>query len=184
MFFNKRKQEEQHTVVDPQAENEIKRLIGYRFVATGVFGYTYYSTGDQVCSVSSMVAPSASVMIHGNSVIWESNFSCCTVFPGLTRSVRDESTGTQLFQIVYKDTGEYEINKSITAYCDAEKYTFCLDGTVIAKITRFSGSADHFIKPSDTGYNYEPYFEVVADCEIDTELLMLILAFPMLTFES
>ena len=162
--------------------DKTKRLIGYRFDATGVFGYAYYTSDERVCSVSSIVAPSAPVMIHGNGVTWKSDFDNCTIFPGLTRSVNDESNGTQPFQIVYKDSGEYEINKSIIAYCDTGKYTFYCDDKVIAKIIRFSGKSGHFKKPSDTYYNYESYFEVAADDKIDTELLMVILAFPMLQF--
>ena len=160
------------------------RFIGYRFDATGVFGYRYCSTTtDKFCTVSSIAAPSSPVMIHGNDVTWKSDFdSFKTIFPGDTRYVNDELTGTNLFRIVYKDIGKYEINNSIVVYCDTGKYTFCCDNKVIATITRLSGKSGHIKKPLDNYYNYEPYFEVTADDKIDTELLMVILAFPMLQF--
>lgn len=158
-------------------------MIGYRFNATGVFGYTYYTAGNRVCSVSSIVDPSAPVMIHGNGVAWTSNFDFFrTIFPGTTRNINDESTGTPLFRIVFGNTGQYKINDSITVYCDEEKYTFYCDDKVIAKILRFNGESGDLQKPSDTDYNYEPYFEVTVYNGIETELLMLILAFPMLKF--
>ena len=139
MFFNKRKKEKRHRIVRFSDEKNAKiesddiiRLIGYRFDATGVFGYSYYTTTDKVCSVSTIVAPSAPVMIHGRSTTWRSDFDKnCTICPGLTRSITDELSGIQIFRIVYKDRGEYEINDSITAYCFAGNYTFYWDAKAI-----------------------------------------------------
>lgn len=161
----------------------ISNIIGYRFNETGIFGYTFYSTSGKICSSSRIVAPSAPVIIHGNGVTWKSDFDDdTTIFPGLSRSIYDESNGALLFQIVYKDSGEYEINGSITVYYDTGKYTFCCDDGVIAKISRLTGKKDYLqIKP-DTNFDYEPYFEIVADGGIGTELLMVILTFPMLQF--
>lgn len=178
----KQSPKQQNTIHAKIESDEINRLIGYRFDATGVFGYAYYINGDHVCSVSSIIAPSSSVMIYGNGVTWKSDFENCTIFPGLTRSIHDESNGTQLYQIVYKDRGKYEINQSITAYCETGKYIFCCDDKVIAEIIRVSGKSGFFKNPSDTVYHYEPYFEVSAKDRIDTGLLTVILAFPMLQF--
>jgi len=157
-------------------------LIGYRFTATGVFGYRFYTTRDTICSVSSIVAPSAPVMIHGNGVTWKSDFEDCTIVPGLTRVIMDESNGEPLFRIVYKERGKYEINASTVVYCDEGKYEFYCNDKWIAIIIRTNDKSAHLHKPSDTYYDYEPYFDVAADNGIDTSLLMAILAFPMLQF--
>lgn len=163
--------------------DDINRLTGYRFDATGVFGYSFYNDVNKFCSVSSSVGLSAPVRILGNRVKWKSDFDNCTVFPGLARSIIDESKGTQLFSIVYINSGEYKINESVSVYCDIDNYTFYASDKVIAKIYRFSGETDHRQKISETdSYDYKPYFEVVTINEIAPELRMVILAFPMFRF--
>lgn len=162
--------------------DKINRIIGYRFEATGVLGYEFYNINDKICSVSSVVAPSESVRIFGNGVTWRSDFENCTIFPGLTRNINDESNGKQVFQIVYKGIGEYEINESILVYCDMWKYTFYCDDKIIATINKISNKSNYLQKPSDTYYDYDPYFEIAADNGINAELLMVIQAFPMLRF--
>lgn len=162
--------------------DKINRFIGYRFDATGVFGYEFYKNSDNICSVSSVVAPVAPVMISGNGVTWRSDFENCTIFPGLTRNINDESNGKQVFQIVYKGIGEYEIDESILVYCDTRKYTFYCDNSIIAIIKRFNDKSDYLQKTLDTNYDYEAYFDIAVDNGINTELLMVILAFPMLQF--
>ena len=162
--------------------DRINRFIGYYFQATGVFGCVFYTISDKICSVSKIVSPSDNAMIHGNGMSWRSDFENCTIYPGLTRSIVDGSDGKQLFQIVYKGTGKYEINESILVYCDTENYTVYCDEKVIAKIKRISGRSDCFPIPSDTYYDYEPYFEITAVDGMIKELLMVILAFPMLEF--
>ena len=74
-------------------------IIGYRFDTTGIFGYSFYSESGNICSVSSIVAPSAPVLIHGDGVTWRSEFDdCMTIVPGIARSINDESNGTQLYR--------------------------------------------------------------------------------------
>ena len=61
--------------------------VGYRFDVTGYFGYKFFNAEcDLICSISSIVAPSAPVLINSNTVIWESIFENCTIFPGLSRN--------------------------------------------------------------------------------------------------
>ena len=164
---------------DPERKN---RTIGYRFNATGVFGYVFYSAGSYICTVSSIVSPSAPVVIRGNGLKWRSDFESCTIVPGLTRYIVDESNGKQIFRIIYKDTGIYEINESVSVRGDTGKYTFYCDDTIIAVIERTDGGSGAFQKPSGPYYDYEPYFAISSDDGISTELLMVILAFPMLRF--
>lgn len=162
--------------------DRINRFIGYCFQATGVSGCVFYTGSNKICSVSRLVAPSESVMIHGNGVSWRSDFENGTSCPGSARNIVDGSDGRQLFRIVYKGTGEYEINDSILVYCNTEKYTIYCGEKVIAKIKRTSGRSDGFPVPSDTYYDYEPYFDIIAVDGMITELLMVILAFPILKF--
>ena len=46
-------------------------LIGYRYYATGVFGYSFYKGKDDICSVSGLVVPDFPVIIRGETKEWE-----------------------------------------------------------------------------------------------------------------
>ncbi|MEE3428440.1 MAG: hypothetical protein VZQ55_05685 [Ruminococcus sp.] len=162
--------------------NKSNRFIGYRFEATGIFGYQFYKAGDNFCSVTSIVAPSAPVMIYSKDIKWRSDYELCTIFPGLTRYIIDELSDQQVIQIIYKDTGEYEINGMIQVYCDSKKYTFYREDEIIAKIKKINNKEEHLQRIPNSYDNCEPYFEILVDVGISTELLPVILAFPMLRF--
>ena len=49
-------------------------------------------------------------------------------------------------------------------------------------ITRCNDKSDHSEKQFDTDYEYETYFKITVDNGIETDLLMVVLAFPMLRF--
>lgn len=159
---------------------ESSKIIGYRYDATGVFGYVFYKEKRKLCSVSSMVVPSPAVMMFGFDKTWKSEFENCTIVPGLSRYVYDCSTGKRIYKIVYKENGKYEINHSIIAYCNAERYAFYYDNQLIAYMSKVTETSD-FI-PQSAEYDVEPYFDVFALNGLDDNLLMLILSFPMLQF--
>ena len=166
-----------------EESGENKRAIGYRYAATGVFGYMFYSPEQLICTVSSNVVPSPPVMIAGAGVEWRSDFDQdTTIYPGIARSVVEEAGGEQVFGIVYKETGSYEINESVSVHCDWDAYAFCIEDREIATIRRCSRMPDGFPWPTDDYYEYEPYFEVEYGSEVSAELLMIMLAFPMLRF--
>lgn len=161
-------------------ESCVEKIIGFRYDATGVFGYEFYHKNDKLCAVSSSVVPSPPVMIYGFDNEWESEFEDCTVYPGLTRYVLDRKSKSQVAKVVYRDFGKYELNESISVYCDTKKYKFFYDDEMIADIHRFEG--DFGWKPDSKYYEYEAYFEVKMSQGINSELKMLIMAFPMIRF--
>ena len=79
--------------------NKMTKITGYRYHATGIFGYDFFKNKEKFCSVSSLVAPYAPVMIFGAGTKWRSDFPKCTIFPGLTGTVVDESDGNTVFRI-------------------------------------------------------------------------------------
>ena len=163
--------------------DKCNEYIGYRFHATGVFGYKFFNAeSDTVCSVSSVVAPSAPVTIISDTVTWESDFENCTIYPGLSRDVVDKSKDQQILQLVYKGTGKYTINESIEVYCDTDNFAFYRDDIIIAKTERINSNSEHLQIVSDAEYDYDPYYRITADNGIHRELLLVILSFPMLRF--
>ena len=162
--------------------NNKTSLIGYRYDTTGVFGYEFYRGDVKICSVSSLVVPSPPVMIHGNGVDWISDSKMGTILPGLACTVVDQSNGKQVFKMVYVGAGQFRINDLISVFCGDGKYTFYSDQTVIAIISRVNPQNKYPAKPlnADNGFDYEPYFEINICSEMENELMIFILAFPML----
>ena len=181
MFFKIRKKTKRQIKRTEVRANQDNRLIGYRIDITGWFGYKFYQNGSSICTVSSIVAPSVPVMIHSDGIAWESNFVQSTIVPGLSRSINDARHGKQIARIVYERPGEYEIDASIKVRCTPGEYTFYKDSRVIATIKKVDDKSMYPRLP-DTIYDFEPYFEVTTNNEIPTQLLMVILAFPMLQF--
>jgi len=159
-----------------------KRIIGFRYEATGVFGYAFYSNTEKLCSVSSLVVPSPPVMIDGYGRIWESNIMESATYPGVTRYIMDRESKKQVAKIEYKEAGYFVINNMVIAKCEPEKYVFIRTGDTIAEIIRFEGRADWM--PDNSYMDYKAYFEVTMNCELDEEWKLLIMAFPMLKDRS
>lgn len=163
-------------------------LTGYRFYATGVFGYTFYENDEKICSISSYVVFSPPATIIGFSREWVSDFEeKKEVKPGTERKIIDKSDGKTVSGIVYLEKDKYQIGESIIVRCEHGQYIFYNDGKVVAKIKRIDNTdeiANRRQIPADLydRYECEPYFEVLTDEAISKENLMLILSFPMLRF--
>ena len=98
---------------DNISSNESSKIIGYRYDATGFFGYDFYKENEKRCSASSLVVPSSSVMMFGFGNKWKSEFENCTIVLGLTRYVYGCSIGRRIYKIVYRENGKCEINNSV-----------------------------------------------------------------------
>lgn len=155
--------------------------IGYKYSATGIFGYAFFHDKIRMCTVTSIVVPSPPVLIEGYGMRWRSDFDAeATIFPGLTRYVRDDSDGAQVARLVYRDRWEYEINGSVTARCGGGSYSFSRSGKIAAQISRYKEG--NVWVPESVEHDYEPYFEVLFTDEIDDGMKLLVSSFPMLRF--
>ncbi len=68
----------------------IDSIIGFKYSATGVFGYVFYDGKNKICSVSSLVVPSPPVTMNGDNLRWISEFDLdSTIIPGQTRYIED-----------------------------------------------------------------------------------------------
>ena len=159
------------------------RIIGYRYIATGVAYCEFYQSDVCICSVSELVAPSMPLSVFGNGIRLKSDYSVSNIVPGLTRVVCDEISGKTLFQIAYKERGKYVINESIEVYCSTEKYAFYCSGRLIATIKRNNSGMLSSQPMPKAGYVYQLSFEADIDDGVPAELQTVILAFPMLRFD-
>ena len=175
-----------------------ERITGYRYAATGVFGYEFYRGSDKVCTLSSLVVPSPKVLINGYGKSWESELAGRAAPAGFTKYVYDragnppkgkdragdtpagrECAGRSAAgKIACDGSGGCLINDCLSVYSDKDGYVFTCGGQTVAQIKRWQG-ADCAVR-SGNGLAREAYFEVVFRREIDDELKLMIMAFPML----
>ena len=157
------------------------QLQGFRYGATGVFGYSFFSGRDLLCNTSSMVVPDPDVVITGHKVHWVSKHPTGRVLPGLTRTVYDSDHHSKIGDICYLSPGKYEINGSIQVLAENDSYLFSCDNEPIAQIHRYTGEWEW--KPESAEYEYTPYFQISLSTKLDKQLLFFILSFPMLRFD-
>ena len=171
MFFEKR----------PAEPVKTEKIIGYKYSATGIFGYAFYCGGQKICTAISCTVPSSAVWIQGYGIRWKSGFDKeSTLVPGLTTRYVFDDANAQVARLVYKSSGEYEIAEAVLVRCGEISYSFFRDGEVIAQISRCEEK--NIWKPASIGDDCEPWFAVDWEQELNPALRLLILSFPMLRF--
>lgn len=153
--------------------DDVERIFEYRYSATGVFEYEFYSGNNKIGTVSNNVLPS-----YG--ITWKSKFEHGTIYPGITRYVYDGITSNQIAKLVYRALGKYEINDSVYVYCDTEKYLFFCDDEIVAQINKFNDEMKWMSESIE--YEYKTCFETLVPKGINAGLKMIILSFPMFEF--
>lgn len=155
------------------------RIIGYQYSQTGVTGYYFYKNREPVCKISTgLFFP---VWITGMGREWESKYDINnTVLPGVSRKIKDAASGETIAKITYVSRGVYRIGDLIEVHCENEKEIFTMNGKVIAVVSAFSGGEVWI--PEEEWKEFEPYFELQAEEDMDEALLLLIASFPVLKF--
>ena len=162
-------------------ENSMDNIIGFRYEATGVFGYEFYRDKEKLCAVSSMVVPSPPVTISGYGRTLECEGArIAPVLPGTTRCIYDYESKRKVATVAYKDFENYVINNFYNVRCDSQGYKVICQGEVIVEIKRFEGKPSWY--PDSLYYDYEAYFEVSMSRDLDNVNKMLVMAFPMIRF--
>ena len=164
-------------------------IIGRRFSVTGVFGYEFIDDAGETVSVSSVVVPSAPVMIYGYGRQWKSDYDQkSTIIPGRTRRVVDQKTQCVVGVIKYIDDGIYTINDGVTVRCYEKEYRFYAGETedrLIAVLGKGSVRGAVGGIPIDDGNDEHSNLDIYVSCiaeDIPYDTVLLILSFPMLRF--
>ena len=81
-------------------------IITYRLSGTGIWVYEFYDAGrNKIGSVGSEIAPSSPTRIDGGGVSWYSRYNLDqTIVPGTGRQVKDSSTGSEVYRVIYWQT--------------------------------------------------------------------------------
>ena len=162
-------------------------IISYRYAATGIWGYAFYRGMKQVGSVTSNAMPSSVVRIIGETGEWYSSFSIDTpMIPGVSRKVKDNRTGEELYRIVFWQPDLYEFSAktpdglwSLVARQTNGACVFGGYGKPTVAVTERITHADE-IPLLSGGLRAEPCFRTTFQEEPTEGMLMLVLSFPAL----
>ena len=163
----------------------MKTIFSYRLSATGVWGYGFYESEREIGSVSGSTSPNAPVRISGNAVEWYSTFQIDTiVVPGVSRKVKDNRTGGEVYRIVYCEPGFYRLmggNVSLLAEKRKDAYLFGEQGMPAVALTERISEAEWMPEPGRM--EAEPWFRTTFyEDSLSGSMLMAILSFPALWF--
>ena len=162
-------------------------ITSYRYAATGIWGYAFYRGMKQVGSVTSNAMPSSVVRMIGDAGEWYSGFSIDTpMVPGVSRKVKDNRTGEELYRIVFWKPDLYEFTAKAPdgtwSLVAEQKNGVCLFGgygkPVIAVMERIVQAEE--IPLLNGGLKAEPCFRTTFQEEPSEGMMMMILSFPAL----
>ena len=85
-------------------------IISYRLSANGMWGYSYYQNENYIGKTICQISTSSTVRVTGEDVEWYSSFNIDTeIVPGVSRRIKDNLTGEELYRIVFWRPGLYEL---------------------------------------------------------------------------
>ncbi len=159
----------------------------YRISATGVWQYGFYENQQLIGQVSSLVGPNATTRIEAEGLSWYSRFEMdTTVIPGISRRVKDNKTGQEVYRLIYWRAGYYEFAAdqpqgkwTMFAEHRGGSYLFGTQGQPVTAMTERIDSAEWRPVSSMT---VEPYFRTTFYEEASLPLKMLVLSFPAMRF--
>ncbi len=157
-------------------------LITYRLSATGIWQYEFCRNGEAIGNVSSVISPREPVRIEGPEISWYSRFDLDTeIVPGVSRKIKDNRTGDELYRIVWWQPNLYEVRareRSIQAEIRNGAYLFGVPRMPVTAMTeRVSGEA-RLVR----GMEAEMWFRTVLFEPVSDAYLMMALSFPALRF--
>ena len=87
------------------------KTVGYRQDGTDLKQYDFFVEKQGVCRVREKRTPNLSIVsICSACGQWMSRFDPdSTIFPGLTRTILDGETENEVFRLIYRDSGRYEM---------------------------------------------------------------------------
>ena len=157
-------------------------IFTYRLSATGIWRFEFCRSGEVFGYVASVVSPREPARIEGPGISWYSRFDMDTeIVPGVSRKVKDNRTGEEIFRIVWWRPELYEVRtkeKSIQVEIRNGSYLF---GTPLMPVTamteRRTGDSRLVL-----GLEAEMRFRTLFFDPVGDGYLMMVLAFPALRF--
>ena len=163
-------------------------IISFRLTSTGAWSYRFFEGRQYLGSVSCAFMPNAAVRIEVPGISWYSPFSMDnTIVPGISRRVKENSSGEEVFRIVYCQPGYYRIIPSqsqsageVLVERREGAYLFGNQGMPVMAMTERTERIEGWPwRPPDA----VPYFITRFFVEqVSREFLYAVLSFPALRF--
>ena len=159
-------------------------VISCRLSVNGAWGYAYYQDEKLIGKTTGQISTSSTVRVEGEDTEWYSSFNIDTeIIPGVSRRVKDNRTGEELYRIIFWRPGLYEISArtdtggwSMTVEERNGMYLFGRAGMPVSAITERINETDW--TPPD-GKEFEPVFITrFFEQEDSPGFLMMVLSFP------
>jgi len=156
-------------------------IVSFRLTNTGAWGYRFFEGSQHLGSVSCVLMPNATVRIDAPGISWYSSFNMDnTIVPGISRKVKDNESGEEIFRIVYCEPDFYRIirgGSNILVERREGAYLFGVQGMPVTAMTE--RIEEWPWKPPDA----DPYFVTkMFEETVSLEFLFAVLAFPALRF--
>ena len=161
-------------------------IISYRLSASGMWGYAYYTGKEHIGETICRIAANSTAQVTGDGIAWYSPFSIETdIVPGISRRVKDNVTGEELYRIIFWRPGLFEFAAktdaggwSMTVEERNGMFLFGRNGMPVSAIMERISEAE-WLPP--TGMQMEPAFKTrFFEQEDRPGFLMMVLSFPAL----
>ena len=158
-------------------------VLSFRMTGTGIWGYRFYQQNNLIGSTTGTVASSSVARIEAPGISWYSPFNVDTIIiSGVSRQVKDNQTGDEVYRIVYLQPGYYRMmnmQNGLTVERRNDMYLFGEPGMPVLAMTERIHECS-WIPPEA---NLEPFFKTtVFEEAIPDRLLLAVLSFPALRF--
>ena len=155
-------------------------VITYRQADTGIWSYHFYAGRQMIGKALCKLSLSSLVRVEAGNEAWYSPFHMDTqVFPGVSRKVMDDRTGTEVFRIIFCEPGFYRIlgrDSGLLVECRGEAYLFGNPGQPVLAMTER-------IREWPWVPSGEPFFRTtVYEENLPEGYLTAMLAFPAVRF--
>ena len=160
----------------------LTEIVTYRLAATGVWQYEFCLDGKTFGSVASVVSLQEPARIEGKNISWYSRFDMDTdVVPGISRKVKDNRTGEEVYRIIWWKPNLYEIRtreKSVQVEIHDGRYFFGTPLMPVTALTERTAGESRLVR----GMEAERWFRTAFFEPASDIYMMMALSFPALRF--
>ncbi len=164
------------------AEETRTGFITYRLSATGIWQYEFCLDGEKFGSVVSVVSPREPVRIEGPDIHWYSRFDIdLEIVPGISRRVKDNATGEEIYRIIWWRPDLYEVRTretSVQVEIRNGSYLFGKPFMPVTAMTERTGGEPRTVN----GLAAECLFRTTFFDPVSPAYKMMALSFPALRF--
>lgn len=156
-------------------------IVSFRVAGTGAWEYQFYEDRQLLGSASCILKMNATVRVAAPGISWYSSFNMDnTIVPGISRRVKENTTGEEVYRIMYCRKDFYRMirgDSSILVERRNGAYLFGTEGMPVTAMTeRIEGWP--WSPPGAEPYFATRFFEE----KLSREYRLAVLAFPALRF--